>query len=228
MGWPCFWIEPAGTCALGLRRYTPLAGQQGEHAWTCAAGWHTAFAWRGLTAPVRLTAPDEHGYRHQAAAAHVGHADPLWPSQCAAGCGYAFGDGDVWQEWEESLYRRADTGQVVFLHSGWPPTPDPPGAATAGPGAMWDGWWLPQSWKGSDGIGLTVRCPRPDSSPGSGNDWIVDAPSTGTGGRWARTGDPRQPESLTVSPSIAIGVSGTPGFYHGFLQAGVLTDHLGG
>ena len=66
---------------------------------------------------------------------------------------------------------------------------------------------------------------RPDGSPGTPHDWPVDAPSSG-GGHWTRSGDPRAC-NITASPSIAIGEPGKPGFYHGFLRAGVLTDHIG-
>jgi hypothetical protein len=79
---------------------------------------------------------------------------------------------------------------------------------------------------GLDGICLTVRYPRPDGSAGRPWDWPVDGPSR-SGGRWARNGDPRAC-AVTASPSIAIGDPGKPGYYHGFLQNGVLTDHLGG
>lgn len=220
MPWPCFWLDPAGTAALGLRRYARTGDWHGA-AWTCEAGWHQGFAWRGMTAPARVEEDD--GHRHHAAAAKVGHGDPAWPAQCARGCGYEFDGDDEWQEWEEPLYRRAGTGQMVILHTGFGA---PPGTQVAGPGAMWDGWWLPAGWKGADGIGLMVRCPAPGAPAERSHDWIVDGPST-SGGQWTRTGDPRHPETLTVSPSIAAGDPAAAGYYHGFLQAGVLTDHAG-
>lgn len=214
MAWPCFWLVPSGRVALGLRRYTPLGGR---HEWSCADGWHEAFTWRGLEAGERWETHD--GRLTHPPAAAVDHADPAWPAQCAAGCGYAFTGADTWQEWEEPLWHH--NGQLEVLHTGWPP---PPGCAHAGPGAMWDGAnWLPESWVGPDGIGLIVRCPAPGAA--RPHDWIVDSPST-SGGRWARTGDPRNPPTLTVTPSIAIGHPGASGYYHGFLAAGQLTDPI--
>lgn len=221
MAWPCFWLEPAGRVALGLRRYA-YSGTSGSSIYDCAAGNHDAFAWRGLTAPERLTEHD--GHWHSAEPEPVDHADPAWPRQCQRGCGYAFAEEDRWQEWAETLYRRADGRGVVILHTG---IGTPPGCAVAGPGALWDGWWLPAAWKGADGIGLLCRCPDParPAEPRA-HDWIVDGPATG-GGRWTRTGDPRDPPSLTVHPSIAAGDPAEPGYYHGFLQGGQLTDHIG-
>lgn len=221
--WPCYWLEPTGEVALGLRRYA-YHGGDGTHVWDCSSGNHDAFTWRGITAPaMRRRTPD--GREHMAAAAEVPHDDPAWPAACERGCGYVFTDADRWQEWEESLYRRvAGHGGLYILHSS---IGAPPGAEPAGPGAMWDAWWLHDSdWKGPDGISLLVRCPRPDGTPGTPHDWIADGPATG-GGRWTRTGDPRQPATLTITPSIACGHPGTPGYYHGFLRAGVLTDHAG-
>jgi hypothetical protein len=79
--------------------------------------------------------------------------------------------------------------------------------------------------RGPDGVSLTVRCPSPDGRPTAANDWPVDHPSS-SGGRWTRTGDPKAC-TVTAHPSIAIGLPGTPSYYHGFLQDGVLTDHIG-
>jgi hypothetical protein len=222
MSWPTFWLEPDGTVALGLRRYRhDWDSGGGAMRWECGYGWHQAMTWRGELAPERFT--DEHGHRAHATPELLDHADPRWPQACAGGCGYRFLPSDEWQEWEEPVYTGPGNARYV-LHTGWPP---PPGMLLAGAGATWDAWWLPGDWLGVDGIGLMVRCPRPDGTPGS-NDWPVDSPATG-GGTWTRTGDPRQ-ALVTVTPSIAIGEPGQPGFYHGFLgrdTPGVLTDHIG-
>lgn len=224
MAWPCYWLEETGRVAFGLRRYTWRDAQAGARVWECSAGWHAGFGWRGLTGPARMVEDaDGGGRRHYAMAAPVSHGDPAWPGECQRGCGYRFTDEDRWQEWEEPIL--SGQGGEWVRHVSWPP---PPGTQTAGPGAMWDAWWLPAAWKGADGIGLMVRCPDParPAEPRA-HDWIVDGPAT-SGGRWTRVGDPKDPPSLTVTPSIAAGEPGTPGFYHGFLQAGTLTDHLGG
>jgi len=222
MGWPTFWLEPDATVALGLRRYRrDWDSAVGALKWECDYGWHQAVTWRGEFAPERWT--ELGGHRAHAEPELLSHDDPRWPSACAGGCGYQFTGTDEWQEWEEPVYTGPGGARFV-LHDGWPP---PPGTRTAGPGATWDAWWLPEDWRGTDGISLMVRCPRPDGSRGT-HDWPVDSPAAG-GGRWTRTGDPRA-ALVTATPSIAIGDPGTAGYYHGFLgrdHPGVLTDHLG-
>lgn len=85
---------------------------------------------------------------------------------------------------------------------------------------MLDAFW--HARKGPDGIALVVVLP-PAKEDTRSNWWHVDGPSRNNGEPgpgWTRTGDPRNPPSLSVSPSIL-----TDG-YHGFLTAGVLTDSL--
>lgn len=220
MSWPCYWLASSQRVALGLRRFSWPTDRLTPG---CEGGYHEAMAWRGLTAPERFTT--EGGHTSHAAAASVSHGDPHWPETCDRGCGYRFAEADQWQPWEEPVFWRWPGGGSYVLRTGGMA---PPGCTIAGPGAMWDGWWLPDGWKGPDGIGLIVRCPdpaRPDLP--IPHDWLVDSPATG-GGRWTRTGTPADPRTLTVSPSIAIGEPGAPAYYHGFLQAGALTDHLGG
>ena len=213
MTWQTFWMEPTGRERRALRRYTrrPEGG-----AWTCAEGWHDALVWTGEEVDTVL---NEHGY-HDLSWPMPPPDDPRWPVQCAA-CGYLFFNegSDEWQTWAERLYRRTDTGDLRVLH--WKYAP--PDAPTAEPGAMFDAHWLPRV--GPDGIRLMVRCPRGDGTPGMCQDWPVDEPSS-SGGFWTRTGDPRQ-ANVTASPSIAIGAAGAPGYYHGHLQGGVLTEHIG-
>jgi hypothetical protein len=179
--------------------------------------------WTGET-PARFQASERLG-RFLAVPEPVARADGRWPVECGQGCGYRFTDDDPRQPWQELLYLRPSTGDRYTIH---PPGRDsfpPPGVLVAGAGASYDAWWYPDAWRGADGISLIVRCPRPDGSPGPAWDWCVDMPSS-TGGRWTRSGDPRA-ANVTASPSIAIGDPGEPGHYHGFLQSGVLTDHLG-
>lgn len=127
--------------------------------------------------------------------------DPPWPVECS--CGYRFRPEDHRQVNLHLLFRRSDSGELVTL-------------GDAPPGAMWDAKWAPDTWKGPDGRKLVVRCPN-------GMDWYVDGVST-SGGRWTRTG---HVPDITVSPSIAIGVPEDPAFYHGHLQQGVFTGHIG-
>jgi hypothetical protein len=91
---------------------------------------------------------------------------------------------------------------------------------------MWDAWWMPGSWRGSDGIALMVRCPN-------GSDWHVDGrasnctlPDDRVHKCWVRHGDPRGCR-VTVDKNgntcAAGGGSIIAGDYHGFLVDGVLT-----
>jgi len=210
MGWPTFWMEPTERAAFGLRRYVRRTGPapDGQPLMSCAGGFHSAFAW-----------VDE-GSREITNRRDVPHDDPRWPAHCDEGCGYAFTPDDYYQQWSETLWRRADTGEMRVLH--WKYTP--PGVPTAEPGAMWDATWMPDEYRGPDGIALLVRCPRGDGQI-STNDWTVDGAATG-GGRWTRTGDPRT-GAVTAEPSISIGNPGSPGHYHGWLRNGELTDHIG-
>lgn len=212
VAWKTFWMEPAGVSRVALRRYTSAADLLADG---CVAGWHEAHVWTGDEVP---TIVDLLGV--QRSVFPVEETDPRWPAICQ-GCGRPFEDGDERQVWTERLYRRADTGDLRVLHSKM----QPPDVPMAEPGAMWDAVWIPEPWRGPDGISLMVRCPRNDGGPGMCPDWPVDMPSTGSGGLWVRAGDPRA-GAVTVSPSISIGKDQGPGSYHGWLQDGVLSDPL--
>lgn len=212
MAWRTFWMEPVGAVRIALRRYHSCAD---PHGWTCEGDWHQAVVWTGEQAPeVR----DDSGVRRSDAPPPA--EDPRWPAECDGGCGYRFTGADRYQLFEESLYRRTDTGELRVLHQ----TMTPPDVPAAEPGATWDVPWM--SRPGPDGICLMVRCPRGDGTPGWMNDWPVDLPPSGGGAPWERTGDPRR-ANVTANPSIAIGLPEQPGYYHGWLQGGVLTDHIG-
>ena len=113
---------------------------------------------------------------------------------------------------EVPLYRRTDTGEVLTLKQ-------------AGVGAMWDADWMPDVFKGPDGICLVVQTP--------GGTWMVDNEAsncTRKGDRshacWVRHGDPRECK-VTVDKNGDTCAAGAgsilAGDYHGFLQAGVLS-----
>jgi hypothetical protein len=222
MPWRCFWLEPTSKAEVGLRRYATR--DTTGAAWDCDAGWHQALAWLGKRVPYQLAERDDGHWSYPMAEtvfAMPGPTSRRWPRECEKGCGYRFGRDDARQVWCEEIYR--DTrGREWSLH--WSHVP--PGARQAGPGAMWDAKWMrlfrPNPEKPDDGIHLMVRCP--DMHGGHPNDWCPDSAATG-GGFWTRSGDPRKPKTLTVTPSIAIGEGGRD--YHGFLTAGVLTDHVG-
>lgn len=125
--------------------------------------------------------------------------DDQWPTVCA-GCGAACADGWERQANQDEYLRDADGNQ-------WPQSELPIGA-------LWDAPWLHgTTWIGEDGISLHVMLP-----PGRASDtWSPDCPST-NGRPWSRTGDPRQPDTLNVEPSIL-----TP-YWHGHLRPGQLVE----
>lgn len=198
----CFWTTETDQVDLGLRRYN------GADCTVAKNGHHNAMSvlWRGTharepTGGRFIQEPEEF------------KGDPRWPALCP--CGYAFTDEDRWQVWYEPIYVAAVTGAEWQLRS-------------LPPGALFDATWLPDTYRGEDGIALAVLCPP----AGEWNTWFADGPAS-SGGHWQRTGNPRQPETLSISPSISIRAPGTPGHYHSFLGSGGvplghLGDHLGG
>lgn len=122
------------------------------------------------------------------------HDDPRWPTVCP-GCGAAFADTDRWQVFVDALYKRTDTGETVVFRE-------------AQPGAMWDAWWMPDNYRGPDGLALVLKLP-------GGHTWMIDGASS-SGGKWTRSGTPPK---ITASPSILV-----PGSYHGWLRDGVLVE----
>ncbi|HZF19523.1 MAG TPA: hypothetical protein VE008_07430 [Burkholderiales bacterium] len=128
-------------------------------------------------------------------------SDPRWPAQCA--CGYTFAESDAWQCNPSTLYRRADTGELMLL-------------GRAPVGAMWNADWMADGggpWRVVDGICLCVRTP--------GGEWCVDGPAWSDGKMQAERGWTRSGAvpDVTANPSILI-----PGKYHGFLRAGWLEE----
>lgn len=210
---PTFWLDATDLVAVGLRRYS-----SGDHTgWTCADGYHSTLLFTGET-PARYD--DDDGRRFLAHFEETSHDDPRWPTTCR--CGYRFTEDDHWQDWQELIYQRANTGERVLLRGhdenagGLPPAP---------PGAMWDAWWMPE--RGPDGIHLMARCPN-------GHDWHVDSrasnctmPDDRVHRCWVRHGDPRrQPVSVDKNgvTCSAGGGSILAGDYHGFLTNGTFTE----
>lgn len=223
--WPVFWMEPTSLGLVGYRRYTSGDGS------TCTTGHHSALAWSDEREPISIVtgALAEDGTQRRQWSYTIGDDfspanDPKWPTSCDA-CGQPLPDDATRQRWIEPVYLRTDTHEERILHS----VITHPVVPHAEVGAMHDAFWYPLSWlnprKPNDGIILNVRCPR-IGQPSGFHDWCVDSRSS-SGGFWTRTGDPRNPGSLTVMPSIAIGDPSKPGFYHGFLRDGVLTPHIG-
>jgi hypothetical protein len=204
---PTFWLEATDRCRFGLRRYSATT----HDSWTCESGWHQA---KVMTSEGQAFwhLDGDFGYRSLTAPPETPRDAPGWPAFCAAGCGYEFTEADHWQDVQDQLYRRGDTGQEMTLRD-------------AAPGASWDAWWMPDNWRGPDGIALMVKCPN-------GSDWHVDGQASNCTRKgqkhecWVRHGDPRQ-ANVTVDKNGDTCAAGAgsilAGDYHGFLQAGILT-----
>lgn len=200
MAWPCFWTEETGECDISLRRYR--SGVAGEPECPGPRTYHDA---RVIVAREPHRRDAEGILEAFAVEDYAGR--PGWPAAC--GCGYVFVADDEWQVNQEPLYRAVATGQEWRQHS------LPVGAMYHAP---WYGVW----GVGADGIALMVVLP-PDRPDMRANFWHVDGPSRRdgvAGPGWTRTGDPRDPSTLTVNPSILTAE------YHGFLVAGELSNPL--
>jgi hypothetical protein len=128
------------------------------------------------------------------------HDLPNWPKCCEL-CGYEFKDNDAWQVWTNRFYTRTDTGEEMTTRE-------------APFGAMWD---LDKKYMdaGPDGIALAVKLP--DAGLHNIRLWTPDEQRSGGG--WQRTGDPRKPETLSITPSI---LASNPPRFHAFLTNGKL------
>lgn len=142
--------------------------------------------------------------------------DPVWTHHRATlKIGRAIAGKDVDQE---QVYRRPDTGEE------W--TYD-----TLPPGAMFDAWWLPDVWKGADGIGLVVICPdgrdHHNDMRASNCTRHDDDPDYTRHKCWVRHGDPRAvPSTLTVDKNGETCQAGAGSIltldWHGFIRNGQL------
>lgn len=201
-----FWLERTDQVAVGLRRYARGSGL------TCEEGYHSALVYTGME-------PAEYGPDGYLAPRPMAE-DSRWPTRCER-CDGELPEDSVRQMWQEQVYRRTDNGELRVLH----PSAPAPEAPSAEPGACWDGWWLPDCYRGPDGIALVVRCP-------DGHDWLVDGRASNCTRRdddthacWVRHGDPREC-TLTVDKngdtcSAGAGSIATPN-WHGFLRNGRL------
>lgn len=192
MSWPCFWVEETGDVELRLRRW---AGTGAGGPCLGSAGYHHA-----SSEPVgrRSNAIDADGIIGEASLTGYGPRHASWPKRCE-GCEYVFVAADHRQVAQARLYRRPGTAEE------WT-------ERTLPPGAMFDCAWLPDAWRGPDGIALTVVTPG-KSGDARAHFWHVDGPAgQHPAPAWSRTGDPRaEPPTVVASPSIL-----TPD-YHGFL-----------
>lgn len=195
----CFLLEDAGKIRRYLRRY---------HVGGCTAPWKPFGGMVELD--VIPHAPRTSILLSDKPDGLVARADPRWPKACE--CGRAFTDSDEWQIFVDTIYRRVDTGEEMSIRA-------------APPGAMWDCWWYPASWKGADGRALCVVCP-------GGHEWMIDSrasnctlPNDSVHKCWCRHGDP---PDITVDKNGVTCAAGAGSIqtknWHGFLRNGYLVQ----
>lgn len=208
-GVECFWIEETGRARLRMRRFTFATRDdrpQGTPGYRdCASG--TNIGCSAIVDTDRLIRPrfdeTEHGKVLRLVPKRQWPPAREWPQACDS-CGEEL-PKDAHRVLDQIMVYVRANGATLELR-GW-------GDKHAA-GALFDSWWhRPDGGPGTDGIYLVAVCP-------DGTHWHVDAQASG-GGHWTRTGDPRNPPTLTVSPSIQTGT------YHGFLTNGRFTDDLG-
>ena len=192
---PCTWWETAGKINRYLRRYCPdkCPGVYGFH------NAHTLLD--TLASSNRLDDKNRiSGDLHP-------HSDLRWPTKCD-GCDYVFKPSDTWQRCMEDIYRCVATGEEQEQEN-------------MPYGAISNAWWMVEDdtdWAGPDGLSLAIVVPG-GSRLGTPAIWHPDVPHRG-GTPWQRVGDPRNPLSLSIVPSIL--VTSTPKF-HAYLTQGYLS-----
>ena len=108
----CFLIETTESERRSLRRYSSGAKCTGPKS------YHDEMVWLTDAPRLKGSANDD----------QWPHDDYRWPRQCA--CGYVFLDTDFWQLFTETIYRRADTGELTTIYE-------------APAGAIWNAHWWP-------------------------------------------------------------------------------------
>lgn len=195
----CFWIEPTNTQKLFLRRY--ISGS------LCSVhSYHDMRNYIGTIPEVR----DEAGYIKVPDVPSIDHTDSRWPVVCD--CGYEFKEAGEWQLFNESIYKRIDTGEEFTLRD-------------APVGAIWNAFWMGDWQNGPDGRSLVAKLP-------GRYDWMIDGsasnctkPEDKVHRCWVRHGEP---PNLTVDKNGNTCNAGggsivVPG-WHGFLINGELTQ----
>jgi hypothetical protein len=192
----CFYLEPTSQFSQHLRRFTYTSKQACPG---CTSGHD---AWFRIEDAEQRSPSDKHP-----------HDDSRWPTKCAK-CDYAFQEGDEWQLFVQTIYRRTDTGELMTLRD-------------APPGAMWDAEWI-KKYKtdslGPDGRYLIVKTP--------GGDWAVDSrasnctrPDDNEHRCWCRHGTVPDIHVDKDGNTCAAGAGSIMcGDYHGFLRHGYLEE----
>jgi hypothetical protein len=195
MGVKCFFMDQTIKATRSLRRYSPDS--------TCPLGYyHDA----QVVLDVVEDKTDLYSRTEDAGSEFSG-----WPTTCK--CGYSFTESDECQLFVQSLFRRADNGEMITLRD-------------APPGAMWYAKWMPENmyWDNKKDMDhLMVRLP-------DGTDWCVDSrannctlPDDRLHRCWVRSGIP---PNVTVGKdgvtcSAGAGSIQSPK-WHGYLRKGEL------
>jgi hypothetical protein len=214
MGIPCFFMEMTDRQAVFLRRYRSC---RAGSACPLMPGEYSRHDAMNSIAELAIQRTPE-GYIKSPDIEEPPHDDPRWPTHCP--CGYAFAEPDEWQVFGATLYRRADTGEVLRIND-------------APPGALWHADWLAGHYAPT-ADGHIVMCRTP------GGDWNIDSEASNCdkkGDRthhcWCRHGDPTDPLGLKTGQPFHVDKSCQTcnagagsiacGNYHGFLHRGQLT-----
>lgn len=214
MGLKCYWLVPTRQTRLSLRRFSANSAPDLCPANPGEYSYHNAHA-PLFVVNERFVHSGEYNHKvYEYVGPHTREEVPEeypWPVACA--CGYVFPEEDRWQVSSDSLFKRADTGEILTW---W----------EAGPGAMYNAEWLAEQacWQGPDGMSIVVKCP-------DGKEWTIDArcnnctlPGDDVHKCWVRHGEPPvltvDKEGITCS---AGGGSIDTGTYHGFLRNGEFT-----
>jgi hypothetical protein len=234
-----FWCERLDEELQFLRRYRDSSldhcpAHEGEYSYHQAMQFYRKMA-------TKTSEKDAYGHSHIISDDKTmpKRNDPLWPTKCDK-CDFIFEASDHWQIHSEQLYRRVETGEVCSIR-------DIP------PGGMWDAWWMPDRWKGADGMCLMVKLPN-------GREWMIDSVASNCDSPCVHCGtsyndhsnrnqgntvptcpgykDSRPEHKCWVRhgvvPEITVDKNGiscgagagsiSSGGYHGFLRAGYLED----
>ena len=113
----CFLIERTERVRLSLRRYTPSA--EGKDRCPRHPGH---YSYHDAMLPGIAVVPDAEEFNLY----RPPQDDPRWPRACA--CGYQFAEEDVWQLFNETVWKRADNGEETTIRD-------------AAPGALWYADW---------------------------------------------------------------------------------------
>lgn len=216
---PTYWLWETESIEHSLRRYA-FSSEPVENP--CPGGYHEASVYVGRQLAVW---GERTGRRvRELSSVDTPHDDPRWPTTCEH-CDYVFTDDDAWQDFTDLIYMDKDGVEYILRDR-----QREGGVRPAGPGAMWNAWWMSYSINPSDGLCIVAKCPN-------GREWMIDSrasnctmPEDDVHRCWVRHGDPYA-ANLTVDkmttegyPTCAAGGGSIQaGDYHGFLQAGCFT-----